>query len=128
MADTRKALTGQYHGLLNPEVMAAKAKLEKYVRDPIEKDPAKNKEYGEPWKKIDDTLTTQGFSLLKGHGGWGYKNELHKEYERLWNEPDFRNDQLRKASIEFEAPFWPDRTGRGVRQPALQVCCVTWSA
>jgi len=57
VANARKAFTGQYHGLLNPEILAAKAKLEKELRDPIESNPAKYwKEYGRLWREIEDTL------------------------------------------------------------------------
>lgn len=55
-ANARKALTGQYHGLLDPAILAAKASLEKDVRAPIEADPDKAKAYGQPWDKIADAL------------------------------------------------------------------------
>jgi hypothetical protein len=56
VANSRKAYTGQYHGLLDPAVLAAKEKLEQEVRDPIERDPDKAKEYGQPWKRLADSL------------------------------------------------------------------------
>src|SRR5260370_26801931 len=55
-ANARKALTGQYHGLLDPAILAAKASLEKGVRAPLDADPARETEYGHPWDKIADTL------------------------------------------------------------------------
>jgi hypothetical protein len=56
VANSRKAYTGQYHGLLDPAVLAAKEKLEKEVRDAIEQDPEKAREYGQPWTRIADSL------------------------------------------------------------------------
>jgi hypothetical protein len=56
VANSRKAYTGQYHGLLNPAILAAKVKLEQEIRDPIEKDAGKDKEYGWPWQRIADSL------------------------------------------------------------------------
>jgi Peptidase S46 len=48
VANARKALTGQYHGLLNPEIMAAKKKMEKGMID------LRNRE--DPWVIVANTL------------------------------------------------------------------------
>lgn len=52
VANARKALTGQYQGLLNPDVLGAKAAIEAKLRQAVEADPAKDKAYGFPWKRI----------------------------------------------------------------------------
>lgn len=52
VANARKALTGQYRGLLDPGILATKTKMENELRQPIESDPAKLKSYGSPWKSI----------------------------------------------------------------------------
>jgi hypothetical protein len=52
VANARKAITGQYQGLLDPAIVARKAVQERELRAPIEADPAKEKAYGSPWKRI----------------------------------------------------------------------------
>jgi hypothetical protein len=55
-ANARKALTGQYRGLLDPAVLAAKAALEKDLRASAEDDAGKDKDYGRPWDKVAAAL------------------------------------------------------------------------
>ena len=52
VANARKALTGQYHGLLDPNILAAKEKIEKELRGPLEED----KERPRPWDGIAEAL------------------------------------------------------------------------
>ncbi len=52
VANARKAITGQYHGLLEPAILARKEAEEKSLRDPVEADPAKDKAFGSPWKRM----------------------------------------------------------------------------
>lgn len=52
VANARKALTGQYHGLLDPGILRTKKTIEDELRQPIEKDPAREKAFGSPWKRI----------------------------------------------------------------------------
>jgi hypothetical protein len=51
VANSRKAFTGQYQGLLDREIIAAKARLESYLRE-----SADGKDAGQPWVKIADSL------------------------------------------------------------------------
>ena len=53
VANARKALTGQYQGLLTPSILATKTKIENELRKPIETDPASEKSYGSPWKTVE---------------------------------------------------------------------------
>jgi hypothetical protein len=52
VANARKALTGQYHGLLDPAIIARKAEIEKELRGLFEE----QKEGIDPWTKIADAL------------------------------------------------------------------------
>jgi hypothetical protein len=52
VANARKAYTGMFQGLLDPEIMRQKSVAERSLRDPIESDPAKQKTYGSPWQRI----------------------------------------------------------------------------
>jgi hypothetical protein len=52
VANARKALSGQYQGLLDPAILARKGAEEKSLRDKIAADPAKEKAYGEAWRRI----------------------------------------------------------------------------
>ncbi len=52
IANSRKALTGQLSGLLDPAVFARKAAEEKTLRDFVAADPARAKAWGDAWAKI----------------------------------------------------------------------------
>ena len=52
VANARKALSGQYHGLLDPAILEAKASIEKKLGTPADED----KERPQPWDRIADTL------------------------------------------------------------------------
>jgi hypothetical protein len=54
VANTRKAVTGQYQGLLDPGVMAQKAKEEQALRRKVAGDPARTKAYGNAWGRIEE--------------------------------------------------------------------------
>jgi hypothetical protein len=56
VANSRKAFAGQYHGLLNPAILAAKAKLEEELRTPTGDDPEKAKDFAKPWNDIAAAL------------------------------------------------------------------------
>jgi len=51
-ANARKALGGQYQGLLDPAVMGRKAKDEDDLRAKVAADPEKQKAYGTAWDRI----------------------------------------------------------------------------
>lgn len=52
VANGRKAITGQYEGLLNPDLMAAKAAAEQKLREAVAKDPAMNAKWGSAWDDV----------------------------------------------------------------------------
>jgi hypothetical protein len=52
VANARKAISGQYQGLLDPAILAAKAAEEKGLREKVVADPAKQKAYGDAWERI----------------------------------------------------------------------------
>jgi hypothetical protein len=74
VANARKAITGQYHGLLDPAIIARKTKDEKALRDAVAADAGLAKEYGGAWARVE--AAQKGFaafekeySLLElGHG------------------------------------------------------------
>lgn len=54
VANARKAISGQYQGLLDPAIVARKAAEERELRTKIESDPARQKAYGDTWQRITD--------------------------------------------------------------------------
>ncbi len=52
VANARKAISGQYQGLLDPAVVARKAVEERALRGQIEADPVKHQRYGDAWERI----------------------------------------------------------------------------
>lgn len=53
-----KAITGEYNGLKNPELMAEKARREKKLRDAVRNDP-KLRHYEDAWKQVEGTVAWQ---------------------------------------------------------------------
>ncbi len=51
-ANARKAITGQYHGLLDPAILARKQADEAELRKFVESDPERKKAIGTPWEQI----------------------------------------------------------------------------
>src|SRR5262249_23984621 len=65
VANARKALNGQYQGLLDPVILARKAEEEKALRDKLAADPEKQKAYGDAWKRIEAAeRELEGFEKL----------------------------------------------------------------
>jgi hypothetical protein len=52
VANARKALSGQYQGLLDPAILAHKKTDEDALRKKVSADPTKQKAYGEAWERI----------------------------------------------------------------------------
>ncbi len=62
VANSRKAITGQYQGLLDPRILASKKKAEESLRAKIAADPELTKAYGGAWERIADAQKAlQGF-------------------------------------------------------------------
>ncbi len=119
VANARKALTGQYHGLLDPVVMAAKTKIEADLRQPIDNYPALEKKYGSAWKKIAEVqrnlaATEQTFALLERGDAFDSRlfriarhlvrlaDELPKDdAQRL---PEYRSSGLESLKMQLFSP------------------------
>lgn len=56
IANARKALNGQYQGLLDPAVMERKETSERTLRDRVKAEEAKEKAYGDAWQRIEQAL------------------------------------------------------------------------
>jgi hypothetical protein len=125
VANSRKALAGQYQGLLDPAIIATKAKAERDLRDRLAADPARQKAYGDAWDRIAaaaDALAgfERDFNLLER--GDGFACELFaiaRHLVRLAAErPKPNADRLREyrdsalESLEFQlfspAPIHPE--------------------
>jgi hypothetical protein len=52
VANARKALSGQYQGLLDPAILARKAAEEDRLREQVKADPERQKAYGGAWTRI----------------------------------------------------------------------------
>jgi hypothetical protein len=125
VANSRKAFSGQYQGLLDPGILARKAEEEKNLRDKIATDNAKQKAYGDAWDRIAEAeKTLAGFErdyyLLES--GNAFDSELFmiaRHLVRLAAEKAKPNaDRLREyresalESLEFQlfspAPIHPE--------------------
>jgi hypothetical protein len=77
IANSRKAITGELAGLLDPAIMAAKKTAEDKLRADIAADAAKSKQWGSAWediariKKDEQTFIERKALLDKVLGGWG---------------------------------------------------------
>jgi hypothetical protein len=124
-ANARKAFAGQYQGLLDPAIIAIKAKAERDLRDRVAADPARQKAYGDAWDRIAaaaDALAgfERDYNLLER--GDGFACELFaiaRHLVRLAAErPKPNADRLREyrdsalESLEFQlfspAPIYPE--------------------
>jgi hypothetical protein len=55
IANARKAITGQYQGLLDPAVMARKAEQEEELRSRVTANAGWQKAYGDAWQRIESS-------------------------------------------------------------------------
>jgi hypothetical protein len=56
IANARKALTGQYQGLLDPAVIARKQEQENTLRERVRANPDLQKKYGEAWTRLEQAI------------------------------------------------------------------------
>lgn len=112
VANARKALTGQYHGLLDPAIMARKAELEKILREEA-------KDADDPWRRIEDTFKKYGvldeFYLMFERGD-AFDSRLFKiarHLVRLAEElpkedakrlPEYRSSALESLKFQLFSP------------------------
>jgi hypothetical protein len=119
IANARKAVTGQYQGLLNPAILAAKEKLEKDLREPIESDPARAKDYGRPWERISEALDQlalferQYYLIERGDAFDSQLFRIARHLVRLADEvarddgkrlPEYRSTALGSLQIQLFSP------------------------
>ena len=65
VANARKAFAGQYQGLLNPVIFAAKEKKEGSLRRQVQSDDKLRERYGDAWKRI--AATQKALSSFETH-------------------------------------------------------------
>jgi len=125
VANSRKALAGQYQGLLDPAILARKAAMESDVRARIAADPEKQKAYGDAWERIAESeKTLSGFErehhlLERGDAFASELFHIARHLVRLAAERpkpnavrlrDYRDSAL--ESLEFQlfspAPIYPE--------------------
>jgi hypothetical protein len=115
VANARKALTGQYQGLLDPAIMARKLEEENGLINKISADPAKKDAYGSAWQRIADAQKTLAqfeheYALIEqGHAFDGHLFRIARHLVRLAEEKakpsaqrlrEYRDSNL--ESLEFE--------------------------
>lgn len=125
VANARKAYTGQYHGLLNPKIMAEKAADEAKLKALVAKDPGHQKKYGGAWKTVADAHQKLKkfeveYNLLElGHGLYSRHFIFARHLVRLAEEqtkpnadrlPDYRETNLDslKQQLFSPAPISPE--------------------
>jgi Peptidase S46 len=125
VANARKAIGGQYQGLLDPAILAQKAKQEEQFRAQVDADKDLTKDAGEGWKQIAEAQKAlasfeKPYSLLEtGHAFDGTLFQIARHLVRLADElPKPNAERLREysdarlASLKFQlfspAPIHPD--------------------
>jgi hypothetical protein len=117
-ANARKALTGQYHGLLDPAIMDKKLKLEKELR--LED----LKPGDDPWQRIEDTLKKYGvldefyFMYERGDAFDSRLFRIARHLVRLADElpkddskrlPEYRSSGLESLKFQLFSPAPVDK-------------------
>jgi hypothetical protein len=109
VANARKALTGQYHGLLNPEILAASVKKEMEIR------PRKRFQPADPWESITNALEDYRLFYLIERGD-ALDSQLFKiamHLVRLGNDlpkddgqrlPEYRSSALESLKFQLFSP------------------------
>jgi hypothetical protein len=125
VANARKALSGQYQGLLDPSILARKAAEEERLRDLVKANPERQKAYGDAWTRIalaQKTLSEfeREFNLLEV--GDAFDSKLFRTARQLVRlaaeKPKPNADRLREyrdsnlESLQFQlfspAPTYPE--------------------
>ncbi|MFO0866807.1 MAG: S46 family peptidase [Gemmataceae bacterium] len=117
VANARKALTGQYQGLLDPGILAAKEKIERSVKDAFEGEAGKDK--SSPWQKIADAQTKlrsferEYFLLERGDAFDSKLFKIARHLARLADElpkddgrrvPEYRSSGLESLKFQLFSP------------------------
>jgi hypothetical protein len=119
VANTRKAMSGQYHGLLDPAILARKAAEERALREKVESDPAQRQKYGDAWQRIADAQRElarfeREYSLLEqGHAFDSQLFRIARHLVRLAQEKtrpgpqrlrEYRDSNLESLELELYSP------------------------
>ncbi|MGO9485813.1 MAG: S46 family peptidase, partial [Rhodomicrobium sp.] len=105
-----KARKGQFEALVDPAIIAAKAKAESELRAKVEADPALKAQAGAAWDTIRNTLQawkpkSQRFIYLEGQGGFGSK--LFSHALRLVRYPEEQGKPDEKRLPEYTKANFP---------------------
>jgi hypothetical protein len=114
VANARKALTGQYHGLLNPAILKEKETIERVLRDPFE--TAKGKD--SPWQKIADAqdkmtpIEREYYLLERGDAFDSKLFKIARHLVRLAKEPkedakrlpEYRSSAMESLKFQLFSP------------------------
>src|SRR5262249_46823295 len=114
-ANTRKAITGQYHGLLDPAILPRKRQDEADLREFVAADPARQKAHGGAWDAVAAAqkqlkpFEIEYFLLEKGDAFDSRLFRIARHVARLAQEqPKEDKDRLREygsaalASLKFQ--------------------------
>ncbi len=120
-----KAKKGQFVALVDPALIAAKAKAENELRAKVAEDPALKAEAGAAWDTISETLKrwkpkSERYAATEGHGAFDsrlfsdaltlvrYAAEKTKPDEKRLPEYTEANFPIRKQSLLSDRPFYPE--------------------
>jgi hypothetical protein len=112
-----KARKGQFEALVDPALIASKAKAESELRAKVDADPALKAEAGGAWDTISKTLEAwhpkcQRYNYLEG--GQGFSSELFKYAQHLLRTPEEKAKPNAKRLPEYTDANFP-----GIRQSLL---------
>ncbi len=120
-----KARKGRFEAVVDPALIAEKAKAENELRARVDEDPALKAEAGAAWDTVRDTLQrwkpkSQHYAYTEGHAAFDtslfgeamalvrYPAEKAKPYEKRLPEYTDANFPSLKQSILADRPFYPE--------------------
>lgn len=119
IANARKATSGQYHGLLDPAILARKAEEENGLRRQIEADPALQTRYASAWSHIGDAqkalaqFEREYWLIEQAHAFEGHLFRIARHLVRLAAEKakpnatrlrEYRDSNLESLELELFSP------------------------
>jgi hypothetical protein len=119
VANARKALTGQYHGLLNPAILAQKSKEEEALKKLVFADPHRKEKFGPAWDMIESAqnklakFEVEYFLVAQGQGLASRYFTIAQHLVRLAEEltkpnekrlPDYRDSNLDSLKLQLFSP------------------------
>jgi hypothetical protein len=119
IANARKALTGQYLGLLSPAIIAQKAKHEDTLKDLVQADPARQKKFGHAWDMIEKAqkklakFEVEYYLIAQANGLFSQHFTIARHLVRLAEEktkpnekrlPEYRDSNLDSLKLQLFSP------------------------